>query len=290
MQSKWQDLSALTIVNTRPVEQATGLTKLLERQGAKVIESPVIEITGLTDTLNSNLCIKNLNKIDILIFISANAVNYFLKLLSTYLLGKKEPDFFPKQLRLAAVGRSTERVIKQKTQQILGYSIDVDIVPEQGSDSEALLKHSAFNECSGKKILIVRGQGGREYLAEQLRSRGAQVDYLEVYQRTCPIVKTLKDSRKLLDIWQKNKIDFIIITSTEGLVNLLTIMGGALNQLSIKDKEHKNALSIIAASNILVVHQKIAVKARQLGFMQNIIVAEQANNEAIVEALSRYCK
>jgi len=282
------DLASITVVNTRPEEQAKALTASLEKLGATVFENPVIEISDLTDTLNSNSVQKNLAQCDILIFVSANAVKYFFRLIATQNIDLNKGSRLP---LWATVGKSTANVLAQQSLALLGKTISADIFPQRGSDSESLLKHPEFSDCSGKKILIVRGLGGREFLAEQLRIRGADVDYLEVYQRRCPQCETAEKSRKLLQRWQSQKIDFIIITSSEGLVNLLTILGGALyTEANIEQLDHSQALYLLASSKILVVHEKIAAKARKLGFMQDIIVAEKANNEAIIEALLNNCE
>lgn len=53
-------------------------------------------------------------------------------------------------------------------------------------DSDSLLASSAFNAVAGQRVLIVRGCGGREQLAQKLRERNARVDYAECYQRCGP--------------------------------------------------------------------------------------------------------
>jgi len=285
-------LSALTVVNTRPEEQASKLSELLVKRGVTVINFPVIEITDLTDTLNSKLTLTRLQKCDIVIFVSANAVIKFMHLLAQAqqdeLLADSQIDVseFPWKLHLATIGKSTAEILKQQTAHCLGAPISADIVPQDGSDSESLLKHPEFEDCKGKNILILRGEGGREFLAEQLRLKGARVDYLELYRRSCPEFNRPPERHQALDIWQKNKIDFIIISSSESLVNLLTILGEV--QSNLPNENNVAALSLLVNSKLLVVHKKIKAKARQLGFQQEIIVAEQANNEAIVAALYRY--
>ncbi|NIQ15763.1 MAG: uroporphyrinogen-III synthase, partial [Candidatus Dadabacteria bacterium] len=56
-----------------------------------------------------------------------------------------------------------------------------------------------------KKILIFRGQGGRELLADSLRERGAEVEYIEVYKRHCPQY----DQSKLDEVWSNSGPEII---------------------------------------------------------------------------------
>lgn len=298
-------LSGLTIVNTRPKKQALALSQILKNAGARVIEQPVIEITDITDTLDDDDWKSRLLQVDIIIFISANAVEYFLQWYVSQSGArqnnntndtppKEEKDFglFSGNMRIATVGKATAKGLQSQSEQLLGEAIFADIVPDQGNDSESLLKHPAFKNCTNKNILIVRGQGGREYLAEQLRHRGARVDYMEVYQRSMASLTRVGEEIELLELIGNKQVDFIVITSSEGLSNLLSLVGQALQPVAnkVSHEYHLQALAFIAVCKILVVHPKIAEKARDLGLRQEIIVAEKANNEAIFEALVRYSK
>ena len=62
------------------------------------------------------------------------------------------------------------------------------IAPAQGMNTEALLKLPELHQIDGQRFLILRGVGGRETLATQLRARGAHVDYAECYRRVEPIL------------------------------------------------------------------------------------------------------
>jgi len=72
----------------------------------------------------------------------------------------------------------------------------VDLLAENGANSEALLAMPELAQVNGQRFLIIRGQGGREELANVLRSRGASVDYLDVYKRVMPSI----DNAKLLEL------------------------------------------------------------------------------------------
>jgi len=245
------------IINTRPAMQAQELTSLLQDNKFNVVELPLIQIEETFSDLNSNNYYKQISDSDLLIFISANAVIYFFKYFE-----------LDKEIPVAVIGKSTAKVFEQFSGR------QADILPEKGSDSESLLKHPSLNGISihYKRILIVRGQGGRELLAQQLTQRQAQVNYLEVYKRNCPTYKETYLYNLWHNIWHKNAIGFMIITSTQSLKNLLKIT-------------NKQIYPLVLEKNLLVIHDRIREKARQYGFSGKILVSKNASNKAVLQAL-----
>lgn len=143
------------ILNTRPEKQATNLTMLLQDNYFKVIELPLIEIKDNCSNLDRYQYRIQIEKTDLLIFISANAVIFYFK---HFTISNDSP--------VAVIGKSTAKVFAQYAGR------KADIIPESGSDSESLLQHPDLNQLILKQkrnsnILIVRGKGGREYLARQ---------------------------------------------------------------------------------------------------------------------------
>lgn len=77
-----------------------------------------------------------------------------------------------------AVGGSTAGVLRD-------YGLPAQ-APEDGQDSEALLRLPRWQALFAQpqlRVLIWRGVGGREHLANQIVAAGGRVDYLELYQR-----------------------------------------------------------------------------------------------------------
>jgi len=95
------------------------------------------------------------------------------------------------------------------------------ISPKAGFDSEALLGELTAMPHGGGRVLIVRGLGGREYLGETLRSRGAAVEYLECYRR----VKPERDMRELLSRPGREGIKGCLATSSNIVGNLFEMAG-----------------------------------------------------------------
>ena len=77
----------------------------------------------------------------------------------------------------------------------------------------------ALGDVRGKRVRIVRGNGGRETLADTLRERGAIVDYLEVYARRLPAYSA-GELDTLEKRWQSGGIDAVVVMSVQSLRNL----------------------------------------------------------------------
>ena len=139
---------------------------------------------------------------DVVIFVSRNAVQHgFAHVRDTGAM-------------LAAVGPATADAIR-------AAGARVDVVPADGADSESLLAEPALADVSGKDILVIRGETGRELLAKALRARGATVHYLPVYRRE-PAVLPVAEVDAVAAALGRGEIDFIVVLSVETMQNLLT--------------------------------------------------------------------
>ncbi|HEY9148355.1 MAG TPA: uroporphyrinogen-III synthase, partial [Gammaproteobacteria bacterium] len=143
-----------------------------------------------------------------------------------------------------------------------------ELVPESQFDSEGLLALPGLQAVRGKRILILRGNGGRELMAATLRDRGAQVDYAEVYRREPP------DTAAAEAGWL-GKTDIITVTSSEALQNLV-----ALTDVAQRPQ--------LLAKPLVVVSERAAALAHALGFKSPALVTPQTSDEAIVEAVSQW--
>ena len=163
MQANGKPLHNIGVLVTRPAHQAGHFIQLLQQAGATAIEFPAIEIDQPDNTETVQARIAQLDDYDLVIFISSNAVEYGLKFMQQ--AGKRLLN------PVAAIGRSTASCLQR-------HNIAVSVQPENGFNSEALLASKALQaaQVKGKKVLIVRGQGGLELLANSLQQRGARVD------------------------------------------------------------------------------------------------------------------
>jgi uroporphyrinogen-III synthase len=199
------DLAGTRVLVTRPGHQAERLIAAIEAANGVAVAFPVIEIVP-RDRVDVQTDADRLPEADITVFVSANAVAHGLEFAGT--------------APLAAVGPATAAAI-------VAAGRDVGIRPARGFDSESLLAEPAMNDVEGKAVRIVRGVGGRELLGNTLASRGATVDYLEVYVRRIP---DLPESRvdALAQEIAEGKIDVVTVMSVQSLDNLLKLLPGGL--------------------------------------------------------------
>jgi uroporphyrinogen-III synthase len=241
-----QGLAGHKVLVTRPFGQSQHLVRMIGLAGGEALVFPVIEIAPIEAERWHGL---SLDGVDWLVFISRNAVECFLK-------GWRKP--LPAGIKLAAVGEGTARAMET-------HGLRVDLQPARSTGSEGLLATAAMHEVAGKKMLIVRGGGGRELLADTLKARGANIDYVEVYRRTLPVVDDDSRVRALT-------VDRVVCTSVVGVDNLCSLLGADIEALTAKP--------------LVVLSERIKQHALSLGF-KRVLVTDDASDEAIVEQLMR---
>lgn len=249
-QSTDKALAGLSVLVTRPVNQAESLIKQLKDHGANVLHQPAIRIEPVLNDQQNQL-INTINDVDWVIFISKNAVEFGLTLINNAQQSIQASS-------LAAIGKTTAAALKQH-----GYTNVTS--PEHGFDSEALLSSQAFSaaQIKNKKLLIIRGGQGREHLKEVLESRLATVNYLDVYRR-----ETTDLAIKTTDI---KSLDIIMVSSQQGLENLVQMF----------DTDTRKQLfnkALISPS------ERCSQKARELGFYR-VETAENATDNAMLNCI-----
>lgn len=241
-------LADLTVLVTRPAAQAAALCEEIVRQGGSAIAFPAVEIVAQAASVASGH--------DLIVFASVNAVAHGAHLI------EKSPT-----ARVAAIGKATAAALAQT-------SLRADIVPEAGFNSEALLAHPDLTLESGARVLIVRGNGGRELMRETFTARGLIVETREVYQRICPTIDAA--TRDALETrWDSQGIDVITATSIETLHNLISI-------LSDRGRE------LLRKTTLLVASRRIAEAAQAAGLNGMVLVANGADDASMIGAMARW--
>ena len=244
---------ALRVLVTRPAGQAQALCELIEASGAHAIPLPAIEILPASDATAVAAAADTLEQYDLAVFISINAVN-------TGLAAILEQRSWPAGVALATVGPASQHAVE-------AMGLAVDLVPEHDYSSEGLLALEALQDMRGKRVVIFRGNGGRDTLHDTLRSRGARVDYVEVYRRACP-----QDGSQLQSLLQQDGVDVITATSNETLQNLFDMAGPGCQPLLRKIP-------------LVIPGKRQAELAARLGFTQGAVIAGHASADAMAAAV-----
>ena len=262
------DLQGLRVLVTRPEGQAEGLIAALQQLGAEVIHHPLlaidtIPVTAVSDRAAANHAeqqrirdrVLQLDQYDKIVFISTNAVAQGFTWIDQYW-----PQF-PQGPRCYAIGAATAAA--------LAVHECTARYPAQAMHSEALLAMPDFQQLAGQRILIFRGVGGREELASTMRTRGAVVDYCEVYRRR-PLTIPAASLQELL-----SRPVILSVTSVETLQ--------ALWQAALQAEVGE----LVVNRPLLVPGSRVATAAQNLGFA-SIVQAENAGTTAMCSALQKW--
>ncbi len=243
-------LGGLSVLVTRPAEQSAPLAEAISNAHGRPITFPALEILGPKDKQAVRAQLASLNSIDLLIFVSANAVRYAFPLM---------PDNIPLDLQIAAVGKATAKALDE-------HGLEATLVPKSSMDSEGLLALPQLQDVAGRQIVIVRGNGGRELIRETLEERGAKVEYIEVYRRQIPN----RNPANLIANWEQ-MVEAVTITSGQILENLFTLLG-------------EGGGEALRKTPLVVVSERIAEQAAAHG-CQVIYLADSAMDKDVVASL-----
>ena len=251
-------LSGLGVLVTRPETQAIALCRQLEAQGAVTVRLPAIRI--LAQELRGEQGDPGLEeqRYDLIIFVSANAVRYGAAQLGAH-----------RDLTLAAVGPATLRALHQA-------GLRVAILPDGSFDTEGLLAHPRLQNLTGQRVLIIKGEGGRELLETALTQRGAAVSSLSVYRREAATLSA-DGAAALVQDFNAGSLQVVTATSAEIGFSLLA-MGAA----------HPDLLSCLQRCHWLIPGARVAEALQVRGLSAPCLLAASAEDQALVEALVRW--
>lgn len=240
----------IRVLVTRPREQSSKLCALLRNQGYHAICLPLIEVVS-----DDNHVLDSIDQFDIVIFTSRNAVRFASENgLFSGLLGSHD------LMTIAAIGSATQSELRK-------LGIKKIITGNKNFTSEGLLEQLVFSTVENNSILIVKGRGGRKYLADSLEKRGARVTKADVYQRKC-----IDYGQEKLIKLGGNEFDVAFITSTEILERYLELLDPLQPQL-------RNIPLIVGS-------QRIYQQAIKNG-CKELFCAENPTDTAMTEVLQR---
>lgn len=247
-------LAGRTIVVTRPAGQADALCAGILARAGRALKFPVIDIVPVTITTELAALIDTLETFDMAFFVSPNAAQHGVEAVRA----RRE---WPTQLRVATVGKGSEQALRA-----LGFT-DV-IAPRAGFDSEAVLALPEFdaNAVSGKRVIIFRGDGGRDLLGVTLSQRGAIIRYAACYARRIPSM----GADRLLST--NASVDALVLTSSEGVGNLGVMLGEGMRR--------------VFRIPVFAPHPRICARAREAGF--TTVIETEAGDAGVLEALEQH--
>jgi uroporphyrinogen-III synthase len=253
-------LTGLTVLVTRPAGQGEGLIEAIRRAGGEAVSFPLLEIKPVTDQHRQaeiRQQIQDLDQYQILIFISSNAARHGLNWISRYW-----PQF-PVGVEVVAVGPATASALAELPCQVQ--------TSETGMLSEDILELPVLKAVAGKKVALFRGEGGRELLADTLRDRGAQVDYVETYERQ----RIIGTGTELMELLQQARVNALTVTSgqiLDSLCQLVDITNTGIDQIPL-----------------LVPSERIRQQAQAAGFTQ-VTCSHGATDSAVVAGLAEIAR
>ncbi|PRY06981.1 fused uroporphyrinogen-III synthase HemD/membrane protein HemX [Paraburkholderia sp. BL25I1N1] len=263
--------AAFTVVITRPAGQSNELIARLAAAGIATLDFPLIDIAPVTDDAPLRAALASLERYALVVFVSPNAVDHAFA---------HSDAIWPHALPIGVVGPGSVQALARHGVAAPAYNV---ISPPAGSDedtarfdSEGLFAaiDTALGATSleGKRVLIVRGDGGREWLAERLREAGAEVDTVAAYRRLVP--------EPSIGAWARvhellaGEPHAWLLTSSEGVRNL--------HELA-QDHLTADEIAQLKRAALVTPHPRIAQTARALGF--DSMTVSGAGDDRIARAL-----
>jgi uroporphyrinogen-III synthase len=242
------------VLVTRPRHQAQGLCKLVREAGFTPIAQPMMAIRPLPVLPPAQLqMVIDLDLYQHVIMVSSNAIQWGMDW-----IGRYWPQL-PQGIAWYTVGAVS-------ADKLAAYGVAVK-QPQTEMSSEGLLALPTLLNVAGERVLIVKGEGGRTQLHDVLTERGARVEQLCVYERVLPSLT----GAELATILNTNQFAALVVTSGEGLHNMLSLLSG-------------NEQSSLREIPLVVPGQRVAELAADSGF-RTVFTARNATDKAIMETL-----
>ena len=260
----------MTALVTRPAGQAQALLDALREAGVAAIEFPLLEIRPISDPASLHSALAALERYALVLFVSPNAIDQAFAYREAAGLG------WPAQVPIGVVGPGSVRALAQWGISAPRYRV---IAPASADryDSEGLLdaidQALQLDTLAGREVLLIRGNGGRELLADTLRAMGANVTAVTAYQRSMPSLSAAQWQDLAQRLARGPRQVVWIFTSSEGVRHL-----GEAARAALTESDY----ALLLQSRALAPHARIAETARSLGF--DTITVSGAGDPNIVAA------
>jgi uroporphyrinogen-III synthase len=245
----------MRVLVTRPAAQASEWVLRLRAAGLQAEALPLIDIAPATDAAALASAWATLPEQAMVVFVSPNAVSCFFS-------ARPDPSSWPAHVLAASPGPGT-------TQALRGCGVPTVIEPASDApqfDSEALWQQLSGRDWAGRSVLVVRGAGGRDWLAERLRERGAVLSFVAAYDRAAPRLSPAQQAL-LNEALQQPEQHVWFFSSSEAITHLAALAPQA---------EWTRASAIAT-------HPRIAETARSLGLGR--VVEARPSIDAVVACI-----
>jgi hypothetical protein len=267
-------MSTKTIVVTRPGGQARQLVEALsssiERGGIskwnvpEIISLPLLTIVPKSDEQLADHICSVLQDADLAIFVSPNAIECVMRLLEC-----NWQDFSQKIIPIGVMGGSSKHALQNHG---IGQeeSATPILMPKNNDqwDSEGLwLELQTLGwDWKNKKVVIFKGEGGREWLADTLKHEGALVEAISTYSRVPldvdnPAWELIREMDFASSLW--------LLTSSEAVRYLGQVAQDQFTQS-------------LESASALCPHHQIADAAEIIGFGE--VFTTEPGDEALIKA------
>ncbi|HJU99632.1 MAG TPA: uroporphyrinogen-III synthase [Burkholderiaceae bacterium] len=260
-----------TVVITRPAAQAGALAARIAATGRDVALLPLLEITPLADPAPLQAVLAGLAGYAMVAFVSPNAIDAAFAHITRW----------PDGVALAVLGEGSRAALAAHGITPANATI-VSPADTAHSDSEHLLQTLDLAALRGRRVLIVRGEQGRELMADGLRAAGAEVTVVAAYRRAVPALTPALAGQLRGLLARPN--DWVI-TSSEALRGLV----GLLEQLGRQENAGAPASKYVVMmqqQHLIIPHARIAETANHLGFTRLTLTG--SGDERLLAALQSH--
>jgi uroporphyrinogen-III synthase len=228
----------MRVIVTRPRAQADTLVHELQGSGIDAVALPLIHIAPLSDVRPLQQAWAGLAGTALVVFVSANAVLQFMR-------QRPAHAAWPVQLLAASTGPGTSAALRAA-----GVPAALLVQPAgEVFDSEALWHELQPRDWHARHVCVVRGEGGRDWLAERLAAAGAHVEFVSAYQRQLPRLDA--QGQDLLDAAAARPRQHLWLFSSSQAVEHLGQLAPGVDW---------------SAASAVAPHARIAARVQQLGF------------------------
>ena len=247
-------MSQWRVLLTRPADDCAALAAILAENHLFGSCMPLLAIEPLTLTATQLDVLRSTHRYSAVIVVSKPAAR-----LAIDQLGAEA-----NQSAWFSVGAATAAVLQEHGLRVT--------YPETADDSEALLNLAQLRtalQTPQPRVLIIRGEGGREALAEHLRAQGVAVDYLQLYRRCLPQYAAGALSERI----DSERLNGLVVSSGQGLQHLQELAG--------------EQWSTLRSMPLFVPSPRVAEMARAAG-ARNVVDCRGASAAALLTALREH--